>query len=181
MFQHGPNLAQLGPNLGPKTRPKGAPRPLPRATFNGKPKTSFFATLPWFCLIFGVQEGPWETKFRWKNDVSKQHVFQECCETRFSPTCSNISPTWAPRWPQEGGPRGANEPLFLSLCWLLGPSWAKMAPRAPQEPPRAPKTPSKPRFLKVFGALFLLIFFLFFYWVLPNFCRDFIRILCKML
>ena len=142
-----PTWTQLGPKLGPKTRPKEVPRPIPRATFNGKPKAYFFATLLWFCLIFGVLEGPWETKFRWKNAVSKQHVFQECRETRFSPTCSNISPTWAPRWPLEG----ANEPFF----WCYVGSWSPNGPRWLQEPPKSPQDLLKTTILGRFGALFL--------------------------
>ena len=76
-------------------------------------------------------------------------------------------PTWAPKWLQDGGPRGVREPTFWMSCWLLGPKWAKMAPRAHQEatrdpkrPPRAPKTTIFYGFGDLFWWCFLLFLFI---------------------
>ena len=75
----------------------------------------------------------------------------------------NLS-TWAPKWLQDGGPRGVREPTFWMLCWLLGPKWAKMAPRAHQEATRDPKRPPRPpktMIFEGFGDLFWWIFIVF--------------------
>ena len=136
MFQHGPNLAQLGSNLGPKTPPKSAPRPLPRATYVEKPKTLNFEYPPMVLLVFWGPRGCPGRPIFIKNAIFKQHVFQECFGTLFSPTLSNISSN-CPKLGANLDPKGGvRECWFLGLCWLLGPNWAKMAPRAPKSPPR---------------------------------------------
>ena len=122
MLQHGPKLAQLGSNLGPKTSPKGAPRPLPRATFDGKPKTLILTTVLHFFYIFGVPGGLWETRFRLKIDVPKQHLFQECLETFFLPHKHRKIKKVPKIGSQRGGPGWPSNVVFGDFG-VLGPPW----------------------------------------------------------
>ena len=167
MLQHGPKLAQLGSNLGPKTSPKGAPRPLPRATFDGKLKTLILTTVWHFFYIFGVPGGLWETRFRLKIDVPKQHLFQECLETLFyhkNTEKSKKCRKWVPKGGAQGGPRM----WFSEILGFLGPPGGH---HGSQTSPQGTPDPSEPSFLMILGLILGRFFYDFGLLFVSMFCR----------
>ena len=101
-WAHGPNLVLLGLNLGPKNLPQEAPRCLPRATFDGKPKTLNFDTLPMVLLDFWCPRGALGGQISLKKWCLETTCFLSVFLNTFLPHMAQHRANLSPRWSQDG-------------------------------------------------------------------------------